>query len=101
MSERVNKFCDGLRDRLNAIEARVQSVKANIHALPGKAEKAVQEQVEEARAHLHAQKELVEKARDGDALQRLRALVALRRLREHYRPDELIPASPKNAERKR
>ena len=63
MSERVDKFCDGLRDRLNAIEARVQSAKANIQALPGKAEKAVQDEVEEARAKLQAQKQQIEKTR--------------------------------------
>ena len=63
MSERVDKFCDGLRDRLNAIEARVQSAKANIQALPGKAEKAVQAEVEEARAKLQAQKQHIEKTR--------------------------------------
>jgi hypothetical protein len=65
MSERVDKFCDGLRDRLNAVEARVQSVKANVQALPGKAEKAVQDTVDEARAKVHAQKERVEKTRAG------------------------------------
>jgi hypothetical protein len=61
MSERVDKFCDGLRDWLNAVETRVQSVKANIQALPGKAEKAVQGTIDEARAKVHAQKERVEK----------------------------------------
>jgi len=65
MSERVDKFCDGLRHRLNAIEARVQSAKANIQALPGKAEKAVQAEVEEARAKVQAHQQHIEKIR-GD-----------------------------------
>jgi hypothetical protein len=63
MSERVDKFCDGLRDRLNAIEARVETIKANVQALPGKAEKAVQDKVDEARAKLQAQKERIDKTR--------------------------------------
>ncbi len=65
MSERVDKFCDGLRQRLNAIEARVLSAKANIQALPGKAEKALQAEVEEARGKLQAEKQHIEKIR-GD-----------------------------------
>jgi hypothetical protein len=63
MSARVDKFCDGLRDRLNAVEARVESVKANVKALPGKAEKAMQDTVDEARTKLRAQKEHIEKNR--------------------------------------
>ena len=63
MSERVDRFCDNLRDRLNAIEARVESVKSNVKALPGKAEKAVHEKVDEARANVQAPKERMEKTR--------------------------------------
>jgi hypothetical protein len=63
MSERVDKFCLGLWDRLTAIEARVESVKADIQALPGKAQKAVQDKVNEARTKIQAQKARVEKVR--------------------------------------
>jgi DNA repair exonuclease SbcCD ATPase subunit len=63
MSARVDKFCDNLRDRLNAIEARVESAKANVQTLPGKVEKAMQDKVDEARANLHAQIERIEKTR--------------------------------------
>ncbi len=63
MSERVDKFCDGLRDRLNVIEKRVESVKANVEALPKKAHKAVEEKANQARANLQAQKERMEKTR--------------------------------------
>jgi hypothetical protein len=63
MSQRVDKFCDGLRDRLNAMAAQVESVKVDIQALPGKAERALQEKVGEVRARLHGQKQRVEKAR--------------------------------------
>jgi hypothetical protein len=63
MSERVNKFCDGLKERLGALEKLVQSVKANVQALPGKAEKAVQDKANEARAKLRTQKERLDKTR--------------------------------------
>jgi ABC-type transporter Mla subunit MlaD len=63
MSERVDKFCDSLRDRLNAIEARVQSIKANVQGLPGKGEKAMQQLVADARTKLHAQTDRLDKAR--------------------------------------
>lgn len=63
MSARVDKFCDGLRDRLNTIESRVESFKANVQALPGKVEKAVHDKLEEARVKLQAQKERIDKAR--------------------------------------
>ena len=37
MSAKVDKFCDRLRDRLNAIAGRLQSVKTNVAALPDQA----------------------------------------------------------------
>lgn len=63
MSAAVDNFCEGLREGLNALEARVQSAKANIQALPGKTEKAIRDTVVEARAKLDAQKGRIEKCR--------------------------------------
>jgi hypothetical protein len=63
MSAKVDQFCDGLRERLNAIEGRIQSVKTSMHDLPAKAEKAVREKLDQARIKLQSQKERVEKAR--------------------------------------
>lgn len=63
MSERVDKFCSGLRERLNAIEGRIQSIKTDVQALPAKAEKALQQKLDEARTKVEAQKQRVEKAR--------------------------------------
>ena len=63
MSAKVDKFCDDLRERLNAIEARVESAKASVQALPGKAEQAVRDKVYEVRAKVQSQKDRVEKAR--------------------------------------
>jgi len=63
MSERVDKFCDGLRERLNAIEGRIQSVKTDVQAMPAKADKALRDKLDEARTKVEAQKQRVVKAR--------------------------------------
>ncbi|MGA2622021.1 MAG: hypothetical protein ABSF26_30890 [Thermoguttaceae bacterium] len=63
MSQRVDQFCDRLREQLNAIEGRIQSVKTDVQALPAKAEKALRDKRDEARTKVEAQKERVEKAR--------------------------------------
>jgi exonuclease VII large subunit len=63
MSERVDQFCNKLRDRLNTIEGRLQSVKTNVDALPAKAEKALRQKLDETQTKLQSQKERVEKAR--------------------------------------
>jgi hypothetical protein len=52
-----------LRDRLNAIERWLESVKADIQALPWKVRKAHRARLREARAKLQAQKERVEQTR--------------------------------------
>ena len=63
MSEKVDQFCDKLRDRLNAIERRLQTVKADIQSRSEEASKAVRGKLEEAKTKLHAEKERVEKIR--------------------------------------
>jgi hypothetical protein len=63
MSERVDQFCVGLRERLNAMEGRIQSVKTTVQEMPAKAEKVVREKLDQARTKILAQKERVEKAR--------------------------------------
>jgi hypothetical protein len=65
MSAKVDKFCNDLRDRLNAIEARIESAKANVESLPGKAEKAVRDKFAQAQANVKAQKDRIEKTRAG------------------------------------
>jgi small-conductance mechanosensitive channel len=62
MSAKVDQFCDKLRDRLNAIEGWVESVKADAKSRAGQAEKALREKLAEARARLQGQKERVEQA---------------------------------------
>ena len=63
MSVKVDQFCDRLRDRLNTIEAWLESVKAHIQSLPGKVRDDLRNKWEQARTKLHAQKERVEQTR--------------------------------------
>lgn len=63
MSAQVDQFCDMLRDRLNAIDRRLQSVLAEVKGLPDKAEKALQDKLDEARTRLDAEKERLEQTR--------------------------------------
>ncbi len=63
MSARVDKLCDRLRSRLDALELRVDFLKDNVQALPGKAEKALQDTIHATRAKIQAQQEVIEKSR--------------------------------------
>jgi chromosome segregation ATPase len=63
MGAKIDRFCDNLRDRLNNVEARLTTVKANIQALPEQAEKNLREMHDKASRKLQAQKERVEKTR--------------------------------------
>ncbi len=63
MSATVDEFCDVLRDRLNAIEQRFDSVKADMHSMPEQAEKPLRDKLDEIRSHLQAQKERIEQTR--------------------------------------
>lgn len=63
MSAKVDQFCDQLRNRLNTIEAWIESAKTHLEALPEKARKAHQSKLEVARAKLQAQKERIEQTR--------------------------------------
>jgi len=63
MSAKVEKFCDNLKVRLNAIEARVQALNASIKELPSKADQAIQEKIKEVQTKLRAEKDHFEKTR--------------------------------------
>jgi hypothetical protein len=63
MSAKVDRFCDGLRDRLNAIEGWLESVKTHIQSLPERVREDLRNKLEAARAKLQAQKERVERTR--------------------------------------
>jgi chromosome segregation ATPase len=63
MSARVDQFCDPLRNRLNAIEGWLESVKTHIHALPEKVREALRDKLAKAHRKLQAQKKRVEQTR--------------------------------------
>jgi uncharacterized protein (DUF342 family) len=63
MSANVDQFRDRLRERLNTIERRLQSVKTNIQALSEQAEKDLRDKLEAARTKVQAQKERIERTR--------------------------------------
>ena len=63
MSARVDQFCDKLRDRLNTMEGRLQTVKATVQGMSKEAEKTLREKLAETRTRVETQKEKVEKTR--------------------------------------
>lgn len=63
MSEKVDQFCDKLRDRLTAIEGRLKTVKSDIKTHSEEAGKAIRGKLDQARTRLHAEKEKVDKLR--------------------------------------
>jgi hypothetical protein len=60
MSAKVDRFCDTLRDQLNLIEERLESMKLSLEGLPEQAEKAVRAKLEHARTNLRTQRERFE-----------------------------------------
>jgi len=63
MSVAVDHFCDKLRDRLNDIEGRFESSKADMRSLSDEAETAIRGKLEEARSKIERQKKKIEKTR--------------------------------------
>jgi ElaB/YqjD/DUF883 family membrane-anchored ribosome-binding protein len=63
MSTQVDQFCDGLRDRLNAIDERLQRFKADVQDMPAGAEKVLRDKLHEAQARLQAQRHRIEETR--------------------------------------
>jgi len=63
MSAKVDQFFDDVRDRLQAIDGWLKSVKTKMESLPETVQKTVQSKLMEARAKLHAERERVEQTR--------------------------------------
>jgi hypothetical protein len=63
MSAKVDQFCNQLRDRLNALEGQVLTLKTNVRTLPQEGEEALHKCLAETRNRVEAQKKNVEKAR--------------------------------------
>jgi DNA anti-recombination protein RmuC len=64
MSERVDNFIDGLRDRLNTAEDRLESVKARVGSAKAAGKEKIQEGLEEARAKIEAGRQELTEATD-------------------------------------
>jgi hypothetical protein len=63
MSEKIDQFCDDLRDRLNAVDDRLQTMKASVESANAETKAAVLAKVNEAGAKVEARKREVETAR--------------------------------------
>src|SRR5437868_14741843 len=62
MSTQTDNFCNGLRDRLDAMDERFQSAKANILALPQQGEQMLRTKLDEARTMVKSRANRVEQA---------------------------------------
>lgn len=70
MSERVDRFCDNLRDRLNAVEEHLDHIKQRLDTSKNESRAAIEAKVGEVRAKLDAQRDKVEQAK-ADARERI------------------------------
>lgn len=63
MSERVDNFCNDLRDHLNAVEARLSEVKASVQSSATETQEAVEAKKKEIEASFKAEEQKVEDAK--------------------------------------
>ena len=63
MSDRVSKFCATLQTKLNALDDRMQSLKAGLKSAPKQAEDALHKQLDHARQKVESQQQAVGKAK--------------------------------------
>jgi phenylalanyl-tRNA synthetase alpha subunit len=70
MSERVDKFCNDLRDHLNAVEGHLGQIKQRLDTSGKESRAAIETKVGEAKAKLDAQRQKVDKAKE-DAKNRI------------------------------
>lgn len=63
MSEKVDAFCNNLRDHLNAVEERLNRVKGNIQAASNESREALEAKKKKIEAHYEADKHKVEEAK--------------------------------------
>ncbi len=54
MSERIEKFCDNLRDRLTSVDDRITSLKAGLDSAAARTKSDIETQVNKAKADLEA-----------------------------------------------
>jgi hypothetical protein len=70
MSERVDRFCNNLRDQLNGVEGHLGQIKQRLAASGKESRAEIETKVGEAKAKLDAQRQKVEKAK-ADAKNRI------------------------------
>ena len=70
MSERVDRFCNNLRDHLNAVEGHLGQIKQRLDTSGKESRAAIETKVGEAKAKLDAQRQKVDKAK-ADAKNRI------------------------------
>ena len=63
MSERVDKFCDGLRDKLNGIDARLTALKAAANTKANESEQKVKSMLDAAQKQIDARRAAIEAAK--------------------------------------
>ena len=63
MSERVDKFCNDLRDHLNAVEARLNRVKTSVDSAAAKTQADIDAKKKEVEAAYKAEQQKLEDAK--------------------------------------
>lgn len=63
MGEKIDQFVENLRDRLNAVDGRMDNLKASIESAPAKAKADVQAMVDKAKADHEARKHKIEETK--------------------------------------
>ena len=62
MSEKIDQFCNDLRDRLTKVDDRIQGFKASVDSANAKVKADIQSQLDKTRASFEARKQEAEEA---------------------------------------
>ncbi len=63
MSEKINQFCESLKEQLTELESKFSNAKADIESFPQEAQNLVQSKLKEAKTQLASNKEKAESAK--------------------------------------
>ena len=63
MSQKIDQFCETLRQQLTKLESQVEQAQTNLKEAPKKTEQALKEQLAEAKAKIEAKKHEAEDAK--------------------------------------
>ena len=64
MSEKIDQFCNNLRDRLTKVDDRIQGFKASVDSVNAKAKADIQSQLDKVKADFEARKRKSEEAHE-------------------------------------